>query len=80
MDTIKSDIKKFFENTCGLDFSEIKDDIPLFTTSIVDSLDVFSLISYLETTFKIKLQAFELSLEKLDSINLIAALVMDKMK
>ena len=75
---ILSDIQHFFTQECGLDIKSLGTQQALFTSNLVDSLDVFRLIAFLEKHFLIKLNAFELSLEKLDTLERISKLVEEK--
>ena len=75
---ILTDIKNFFTHECGLEPAQMEDEQALFSSGVIDSFDVFRLISFLENHFKIKLNAFELSLEKLDTIGRITNLVKEK--
>lgn len=75
---IFTDIQHFFTQECGLDTASLSPQQSLFTSNLIDSLDVFRLISFLENHFHIKLNAFELSLEKLDTLERISNLVKEK--
>ena len=53
----------------------LRDDTPLRSSGILDSLATLSLISFLEEQFKIELEAHETDIDNFDRIEDIAALV-----
>jgi acyl carrier protein len=53
----------------------LRDDTPLRSSGILDSLATLSLISFLEEQFKIELEAHETDVDNFDRIEDIAALV-----
>ncbi len=60
--------------------TEIAEDTPLFSSKLLDSMDVLRLIIMLEDTFSIKIPTFEVSLDMFDTPDSIAALVMSRKK
>ena len=56
----------------------LKDDTPLRTSGILDSLATLNLVNFVETTFEIELEARETGVENFDRIEDIAALVTRK--
>ncbi len=67
--------KDFFSNEFGLDENETSNDSSLFISGTLDSLDVLRLITFIESSFPIKVKPFEVSLETFDTINLLCAYV-----
>lgn len=53
----------------------LRDDTPLRSSGILDSLATLSLIGFLEEQFKIELEAHETDIDNFDRIEDIAALV-----
>jgi acyl carrier protein len=60
------------------DETRLANDASLTRSGIVDSMGVLELLLFLERTWNIKLEDDELTLENLDSVNGIAALVSRK--
>ena len=48
---------------------EIREDTSLFQDRILDSLNLVSLLSFLEKTFKIKIATSEVNFENLDTVS-----------
>ena len=77
---IKAAIKAYLlkEFLPGDDPSALTDSTPLITTAILDSIAVLKLVTYLESQFKITLEAHETDAEHLNTVTDIARLVMSK--
>ena len=58
--------------------SNLRDDTPLRTSGIVDSLGTLGLVSFVEREFGIELVAHETGIETFDTIASIAALIASK--
>jgi len=54
---------------------EINYDTPLISSGIIDSLSMVSLVSFLETEYKIRIPSKKISLEAFDSVNNIVRLL-----
>ncbi len=72
-DTIRTFILK--EYLPGELPENLKDDTPLRSTGILDSLATLSLISFLEKEFQIEVEAHETDVDNFDRIQDIAAFV-----
>lgn len=59
----------------GEDPEALTDDTPLVTAGIVDSMGALRLVAYLEETFGVRIQAHEVDVEHLNTLDAIAALV-----
>jgi acyl carrier protein len=59
----------------GEDPSQLADDTPLFTSGIIDSIRMLKLVSFLEESFGVIIEAHELGADYLDTPALIASLV-----
>lgn len=77
---MKETIQQYFIGECGLEISGLKDDTSLFLSGLLDSIDVIGLISFLEKKFKIKINAFDLSLEDLDTTTKIINFLKSKLR
>lgn len=80
MDTITQTIRSHVlaEYLPGESPENLLDGTPLRTSGILDSMATLSLVSFLEQTFGIAIEAHETGIEHFDSIEDIAALVARK--
>jgi acyl carrier protein len=80
MDPIKGTIRDYIlkEYLPGESPANLHDDTPLRTSGILDSMATLSLVSFLEDTFAITIDAHETGIEDFDRIEDIAALVSRK--
>lgn len=80
MSTTQSEIKDFVltEFLPGEDPNELKDDTPLITGGILDSLATIKLVAYLEETYKIEFSPHETGVDYLNTIADITSLVESK--
>ena len=58
--------------------ANLDDDTPLRTSGILDSMSTLNLVTFIENTFGIVLEAHETGIDHFDSIRDIAALVTKK--
>ncbi len=77
---IKKTVKEFIlrEFLPGEDPDELKDDTPLITGGVLDSIATLRLVLFLEEHFGVTLQAHETDPQYLDTVSDIAALVASK--
>ena len=59
---------EFMENDFGIDMSDIEDDTLLFSTGIIDSFALVTLMSFIETNGGFRMNVADVNLENLDSI------------
>jgi len=80
MDAIKETIRSFIlsEYLPGESAANLKDDTPLRTSGILDSVATLALVSFLEEHFQIQIDAHETGIETFDRLEDIAALVQEK--
>jgi acyl carrier protein len=80
MSPTQSEIKDYLlsEFLPGEDPSELKDDTPLITGGILDSLATIKLVAHLEETYKIEFSPHETGVDYLNTLADIAALVESK--
>lgn len=57
---------------------ELQDSTPLITGGILDSISTLKLVSYLEDTFDVVVEAHEAGVDNLDSIAQITRLITEK--
>jgi acyl carrier protein len=77
---IKAKIRQFIlkEFLPGEDPSELTDATPLITGGVLDSIATLKLVLFLEESFGVKLQAHETDPDYLDTIGMIANLIVSK--
>ncbi len=80
MDDIIGPVRQYILETFlkGEDPSALRNDTPLISGGILDSLATLELVSFLEQRFGIQLEAHEVDAERLDTLTTIAALVQAK--
>ena len=52
----------------GVDTTAIEDESPLFSSGLIDSFSLVTLIVFIETEAQIKVQPLDVNLENLDSV------------
>jgi acyl carrier protein len=79
-ENVHRDLKQFIlaEFLQGEDPNELKDDTPLITGGILDSIATLKLVMFLEDHYRISLKAHEADPEHLDTIAKIVSLVHKK--
>jgi acyl carrier protein len=77
MDPTKETIRGYIlgEFLLGESPANLRDDTPLRTSGILDSMATLNMVSFLESTFGITIDAHETGIESFDRIDDIAALV-----
>ena len=80
MTDIRNEIRQFIiaEYLPGESPDNLKDDTPLRTSGILDSMSTLGLVSFVEENYGVKLDAHETGIEYFDRIEDIAALVRRK--
>lgn len=80
MEQVKDIIRNYIvtEYLPGEQPANLRDDMPLRTSGILDSMATLSLVSFLEKTFGISIDAHETGVADFDRIEDIAALVARK--
>jgi acyl carrier protein len=80
MTDIRNAIRQFIiaEYLPGESPDNLKDDTPLRTSGILDSMSTLGLVSFVEENYGVKLDAHETGIEYFDRIEDIAALVRRK--
>ena len=77
MDNVKEAIRAHIlaEYLPGESPANLKDDTPLRTSGVLDSMATLNLVTFVEQTFGVTLEAHETGIENFDRIEDIAALV-----
>jgi acyl carrier protein len=77
---IRAEVKAFIldEFLPGEDPEELTPTTPLITGGIIDSVSTLKLVGFIEERFGIELAAYEVDAERLDTLELIEALVRSK--
>ena len=80
MSDVKDAIRQFILSKYlpGESAANLRDDTPLRTSGILDSLATLGVVSFLEKEFKIEIEAHETGIDTFDRIEDIAALVARK--
>jgi acyl carrier protein len=80
VDAIKEQVKEYVlrEFLPGEDPKSLTDSTALISGGILDSISTIKLITFLEQTFRIQIEAHEMSPDHLDDLTRIAAIVREK--
>jgi acyl carrier protein len=80
MDSIKEEIRQYIlsEFLPGEKPSNLRDDTPLRTSGILDSVATLRLVSFVEDRYGIEVEAHEAGVENFDRIDSIASFIRDK--
>jgi acyl carrier protein len=70
-------VEKLFRGNAPADFTN---DTPLISTRLLDSIIVLGLIGHIEEKLNIELEAHEVSVDNLDTINITADFILQKLK
>jgi acyl carrier protein len=63
-------IREFLTREMGLD-SSLADEDPLFSSGLLDSIDLLSILEFIESQWTVTFSAFDVGLEDMDSIGRI---------
>ena len=80
MDNIKEEVRQYIlsESLPGEKASNLRDDTPLRTGGILDSVSTLKVVNFVEERYGIMVEAHEASVENFDSIDAIVAFVESK--
>ncbi len=80
MSDVKAKIKEYILAELAPDGdTELDDDTNLLEEEIVDSLGIFTLVSYIDSTFVITVEPEEVNLDNFETLDTITALVQGKL-
>jgi acyl carrier protein len=77
---VKEQVRRYILNEFlpGETPANLKDDTPLRTSGVLDSMATLQVVTFVEEHFGIEVQAHEAGVENFDSLNSIAAFVEQK--
>jgi acyl carrier protein len=80
MDAMKEEIRQYIlsEFLPGEKASNLRDDTPLRTSGILDSVATLRLVSFVEEHYGIEIEAHEASVENFDNIDSIVSFIKSK--
>jgi acyl carrier protein len=80
LETLKAEVKEYILNQFlpGESPDALTESTPLITGGILDSIATLKLVGFLEERFRTSFDAHEVDADHLDTIEMIAALVMSK--
>lgn len=74
-ENIADTVKDFITSDLLLDAVEIENDTSLFQGRLIDSMNLVQLLSFLESTFGVKIPTYAVTVENLDTVDSIEKLV-----
>ncbi|MEO2048082.1 MAG: acyl carrier protein [Pirellulales bacterium] len=80
MSKIIEGITAFMSEDLGIDNSGIVVNSPLFSSGIIDSFSLVSLLSYIEDTYQIRISSADVNLDNFDSLERILAYIQSKLE
>lgn len=69
----KNDLIEFLAENFQLDRDGLEDDLPLFSSSLLDSISMVTLIAFLEEKTGLIIEAEDVTLDNFDTISAIVA-------
>lgn len=75
---MKEQIARYISSTFLHGERTVAFDEPLFESGIIDSLGFITLLSYLEKTFRVRIGMAEITMEKFNTVESMAAIVAEK--
>ena len=77
---VKEKVRAFvLEYAAGKGLTEVKDDEPLLTNNIIDSLGSFRMIAFLEETFPLTIEDTDMVPENFQTLNDVGSFVASKL-
>jgi methoxymalonate biosynthesis acyl carrier protein len=73
---IKTKVKSEIEALAACEISDL--DAEIFTSGLLDSLNILNIIVFIEKEFSLKINPFDINLDTLGSINRICEYIMSK--
>lgn len=74
---ISERVRTYLVDEFGLS-KDLSDNDELFSTGVLDSMDILSLLTFFDKEFDIRFSSFEVGLEQLDTIELIVNAIIGK--
>lgn len=76
---IADKLQAFLKDECGIAAGKISGSTPLFTSSLLSSLDLLDLVAFIEETFGLTLPAMDVSLDAFDTVDRTAAFIRERL-
>lgn len=73
--SVEENVRSILSSEFGLDTTALAGDAPLFSSGLLDSLSSLRLLMSLEKEFRLSISPLDVSLDDVDSIDLITATV-----
>jgi len=70
-DELKEKLFSYFSNECGIKRESINANQPLFSTSLLDSIELIKLISYIDKELGVSINPLDIGFDEFDTIDLI---------
>ena len=71
----RGSLTTYISSTFGVPSEELDDELPLFSSQLLDSFNMVDLVAFIESETKLKFGILDLTLENLDSVSRILAYV-----
>ena len=78
LDNFKQAVINYIADSFDVDVEDIEDDLPLFSSNMLDSFSMVDLVAFIEKEAGVKFEMLDMHLDNLDSIDQILAFVMRK--
>jgi acyl carrier protein len=69
----RDELVEFFETELGVELEDLGDDDPLFSSGVIDSFALVTLMMHLERTGGVRIDPTDVTLDNLDTLNRILA-------
>ncbi len=69
----RDDLVEFFETELGVELDDIGDDDPLFSSGVIDSFALVTMMMHLERAGGVRIDPTDVTLDNLDTLNRILA-------
>lgn len=71
----KDELLTYMQQELGVDTSDVGDETPLFSSGVIDSFALVSLITFIEEKCRFRVNPMDVSLENMDSVDRILGYV-----
>lgn len=71
----QEDLVAYMEQELGVDIADVRPDTALFSTGVIDSFALVSLITFIEEKCRFRVNPMDVSLDNMDSIDRILGYV-----
>jgi len=71
----RTSLVEYLSVNYGIPREELQDDLPLFSSQLLDSFNLVDLVAFIETETKLKFGVLDLTLDNLDTVSRILAYV-----